>query len=245
MQVKNNIRQLQESFNDLLDIAQEALLSQPNIVDKVRLRLTSFCVDVEENIPLFDEMMRTLLTKMDIPDILILMTRNRVWDPINIRILVAILKKCLPTDYEVHGHFEKYSDEVQKFQRKTLLNDYITIIGTSRSYPHGCTTITAKFERKYREYTMKEFAEDQKFLAGEFLLHQSVLRFKDSQCGCVSITWFIPRTALILFEPPKINKKRKALSDKGVIEIIVDEKYIYRVSIICTCTTYYSFHFSL
>ena len=230
LEVKKGLGKLQEEFNDLLIKAKKALESQPNIVDDVRIRLTAFCVDMSDEVKFFDQQMLALITKMNIPDIFVLMIRNKVWEPINYRILKSLVKKCVPPENDIHDYFEQYSVVLKTFQQRTLLRDYMAVIGPiSKLFPHGCTTITLKFQRKYREYTMDDFAIDQAFLEGEFLLHRSILHFKESQRGCVSVTWFIPKHALKFFAPQKINQKREALRSRGIIEMIVGEKHIYRV----------------
>ena len=234
--MRKNLRELQDSFQDVLVVAQTALESQPNIVSKVRTRLASMCVDAEDNIPYFDEHMLTLITKTSIPDLFVLMLRMRLWDPVNFRALTTLVQKCLPTNENLHGEIERYSHEADSFKSKTLLRDYMMVCGSKKSLPYGCTTITVKFERSYTEYTMTRFAADQAFLANEFLLNESILHFKESQRGCISVTWLIPRSAVPLLEPPRINAKREALRQRKIVELVVDEKYIYRVSLYNMCT---------
>ena len=231
MGVRKGLEELQGEFGDLEIEAKKALVSQSNIIDEVRIQLTRFCVDMSDQVKFFDQQMLALITKMNIPDIFVLMGRNKVWEPINYRILRSLVKKCVPPENEIHDHFEQYSFGLKKFRRKTLLRDYMAVIGPiTKLLPHGCTTIAVKFQKKYREYTMDDFAKDQAFLEGEFLLHRSILHFKESQRGCVNVTWFIPKHALEFLTPQIINQKREALRSRGIIEMIVGEKHIYRVS---------------
>lgn len=214
---------------DKIVLAQRALEAQPILIGEVHVRLTSLTADVEDNIPLFDQHIMELITKSRISEIFALMRRMKVWDPLNYRVLTVLLRKCVPLTNEVHDHFHQYSFHVEEFKRTTLLRDYMAVCGSTTSHPHGCTTITVKFERKYNEYTLALFAEDQAFIENEFLLHQSLLRFKESQRGCIGVTWFIPRKALPLLKPPLKKEKREALKNRGIVELIIDEKYIYRV----------------
>ena len=226
--VKKRLRLLEEKFNDILVKAQKALVSQNVLVSDIHLRLTALCVDIEDNIPLFDKHMMEVIAKSKVPEIFALMTRIKAWDILNYRVLSTLLKKCIPED-EVHGYVEQYSGEADKFKRVTLVRDYVMLRGSSLTYPRGFTTLSAKIEEKYNTYTLAGLANDQKFLANEFLLQQMIFRFKDSQRGCISVTWFIPKSAMSHLTPPLINKSRKALEERGIIELIVDEKYIYRV----------------
>ena len=230
--VKIALRELEERFNDLLVMAQRALESQHVPIGELHVRLSSFCVDIEDNIPFFDRHMLELVTKSRVSDIFSLMRRIKVWDPINYRVLTTLLRKCIPADHDsnIFDHFEQYSVQTERFKRETLLRDYNALKGRRHIFPHGCTTVTVKFERKYNMYTLADLAEDEAFLAGEFLLHQMIFRFKESHYGCISVTWFVPACAVPLLEPPLSTEKRKALEKRGVIELIVDEKYIYRVS---------------
>ena len=161
--VKKNLRQLEERFNDVLVMAQKALEAQPEIIREIHVRLASLCVNIEDNIPLqlFDQLMLNLISKCHVSEIFVLMLRMKVWDPINYRVLTILVKKCVPPINEVHDHFEQYSVDVDKFKRTTLLRDYMALRGPGNSYPHGSTTITVKFERRYREYTLAHFALDQ------------------------------------------------------------------------------------
>ena len=226
--VKKRLRDLEEKFNDLLVMAQKALVSQNVPVSEIHLRLTSFCVDIEDNIPLFEKHMLEVIEKHKVPEIFTLMTRIKAWDILNYRVLSTLLKKCIPGD-EVHGYVEQYSAEADTFKRQTLVRDYMMLRGSSLTYPRGCTTLAAKIEEKYNQYTLADLAKDEAFLAKEFLLQQMIFRFKESQRGCICITWFIPKSAMSHLTPPLINKRREALKERGFIELIVDEKYIYRV----------------
>ena len=231
LQVKKNLRELEGKFNDVLVEAQKALESLPTEkIGEIHVRLASLCVDIADNIPLFDERMLDLITKFRISEIFVLMLRMKVWDPLNYRILTQLLKKVVPVCIEVHDHFEQYSVHVEQFKRTTLMRDYMAIHGSRVHYPHGYTTFTVKYEGpSYRDYTLARFAADKAFLAHEFLLHQEVLHFKESQHGCISVTMFVPKRALCLLQPPFINEKRAALEARGIVELIIDEKFIYRV----------------
>ena len=229
LKVKENFCVLKAQFRDLQTKADKALSSQQIISDEVRLRLTDLCVDEQNKIPFFDKVMCQLLTKMAITDIMILMRQFKIWDPINYHILAVLLNECVPKEHAVHHHLKEYSLSVQEFKHTTLLSDYMAIVGPNQHCPHGCITITAKFNRKYDEYTMEKFAQDQAFLADEFHLHQSIFRFKESCRGCVIVTWFVPKSTIELLKPANIIKNPEL--EKRLLEIIVDEKYIiYRVS---------------
>ena len=229
-QVRRALGELEDMFNDLLVMAQMAFESKNVPIGELHVRLSALCVNIEDNIPFFDRHMLEVTTKSKVSEIFSLMIRMKVWDPINYRVLTTLLQKCIPAGDEIFDHFEQYSVKTERFKRETLLRDYMAIKGHRHIFPHGCTTITAKFEKKYNMYTLAHLADDEAFLAGQFLLHQMIFRFKESNCGCTSVTWFIPTHAVTLLEPPHINRKRAALEKRGIIELIVDEKYIYRVS---------------
>ena len=226
--VKIRLRQLEEKFNDLLVMAQKALVSQNVPVSEIHLRLTALCVDIEDNIPLFNTHVLGVIAKSMVPEIFALMTRIKAWDILNYRVLSTLLKKCIPED-EVHGYVEQYSAEADTFKRQTLVRDYMRLRGSSLTYPRGCTTLAAKIEEKYNQYTLADLATDEAFLANEFLLQQMIFHFKESQQGCICVTWFIPKSSMSHLTPPLINKSWEALKKRGIIELIVDEKYIYRV----------------
>ena len=226
--VKMRLRQLEEKFNDLLVMAQKALVSQNVPVSEIHLRLTALCIDIEDNIPLFNTHMLGVIAKSNVPEIFALMTRIKAWDILNYRVLTTLLKKCIPED-EVHGYVEQYSAKADTFKRQTLVRDYVMLRGSSLTYPRGYATFSAKIEEKYNQYTLADLAKDEAFLANEFLLQQMIFRFKESQQGCISVTWFIPKSSMSHLTPPLINKSWEALKKRGIIELIVDEKYIYRV----------------
>ena len=212
-------------------MSQRALESHQVPIGELHVRLSAFCVDIKDNIPFFDRHMLEVITKSKVSEIFSLMIRMEVWDPINYRVLTSLLKKCIPAGHDsILKDFETYSAATETFKRQTLLQDYMALKGRRHFFPRGSTTICVKFEGKYNKYTLADLAHDEAFLAGEFLLHQMVLGFKESRVGCVSITWFIPERAVGLLEPPRINKKREALTKRGIVEITVDKKYIYRVS---------------
>jgi hypothetical protein len=211
LQVKTALSELEAKFNDLLVMAQRALESHQVPIGELHVRLSAFCVDIKDNIPFFDRHMLEVITKSKVSEIFSLMIRMEVWDPINYRVLTSLLKKCIPAGHDsILKDFETYSAATETFKRQTLLQDYMALKGRRHFFPRGSTTISVKFEGKYNRYTLADLAHDEAFLAGEFLLHQMVLRFKESHVGCDSITWFIPECTVGLLEPPRINKKREA-----------------------------------
>ena len=236
-EVRKELDELQDEFDDILDLAQESFESHAVPLGKLRVRVTSLCVNREQNIPMFNQSMLEVIDKSSCNEIFTFLTRLQVWDALNFRVLQKIVEKCIPNDDEVCKRIHEYVPKVEKFKEKTNLRDYIRVRASGPNAIPGYRTVMVKVKKFYNTFTLADVAKEEEFLANQFLLNQFIFRLKDAGRGCVQITWLVPASAIPLLMPDKLAKKGEVLKERKMLEIRVDDRYVYKVHItfyVCT-----------
>ena len=197
----------------------------------------SLSVSQKQNIPMFNQSMLEVIDKSSCDEIFTFLTRMEIWDALNFRVLQKILKVFLPDEGEIRKRIDVYASKVEKFKDDTILQDYIRVRASGTTAIPGYGTVMVKVDKYYNTFTLADVAEEEKFLANEFLLNQFIFRLKDAGRGCVQITWLVPASAVPQLMPEILAKKGEALKERNVLEIRVDDRYVYTVSItFCICT---------
>lgn len=221
---------LQENFDDVLVLVQRSFKSHPVPPEDLRLRVTSLCVSQKQNIPFYNKSMLEVINKQSCEEIFSFLTRLEAWDFLNFYILQEIVKKCIPDDTDVQEKIDEHAREVEKFKETTLLQDYMRVRCSGATPIPGYRTVMVKIEQSYRNFTLAHLANEEKFIANLFLLNQFIFRLRDGASGCVQITWLVPANAIQLLKPEALAEKGKALKERHIFEIRVDNKYVYTVS---------------
>lgn len=232
--VRQNIDNLQDEFDEILILAQTSFEAHAVPLKKFRLRVTSLCVSQKQNIPMFNQSMLEVIDKSSCEEIFSFLTRMEVWDVLNFRVLQKIVETFIPDDDEVCTRIADYAPKVEEFKEATTLQDYIRVRASGASAIPGYRSIMVKINRDFKNFTLANLAKEEEFLANQFFLNQFVFHLKDAGRGCVQITWLVPASAIPLLKPEKLAEKGEALKERKIIEIRVDERYVYMVSIIQT-----------
>ena len=233
-EVRQMIDELEDEFDDVLVLVQRSFESNAVPLNEFRLRVTRLCVSQKQNIPVFNQSMLEVINQSSCDEIFSFLTRMEVWDILNFRVLQKIVKTHIPDDAEVHRKIDEYSQRVEKFKEITMLRDFIRVRTSGTTAIPGYRTVMVKIKRDYNTFTLANLAEEEKFLANEFYLNQFIFRLKDAGRGCVQITWLVPASAIPLLKPEILAKKGEALKQRKMLEIRVDDRYVYTVQ-----TTFY------
>ena len=235
------MNELQKKFDDLLLLAQKSFSSHAVPLKEFRLKVTCLCVNQKQNIPLFNHSKFGEINSFSSEEIFSFLTRMEVWDFLNFQVLEEIVERFIPNDAEVGGKISEYAPEVEAFKNTTNLQDYIRVRGTGANVTPEYRDVMVKIQRDYNRFTLADLAEEEGFLANQFLLNQFIFWLKDVEEGCVQITWLVPASAIQLLKPEKLAEKGETLRKRGIREIWVDGRYVYKVN----TTTTTCMHFSL
>ena len=228
--VRHSIDELQDEFNSIVITTQSLFASRDVPLRLFRQLITSLCVSQKQNIPFFNPQMIEEISNFSCDEIFLFLTRNEVWDFLNFHVLTKIVNQFLSDEREIKKCIESYQPKVNDFKQVTFLEDYVRVRASGTAPIPGCKDVMVKLKRKYKYFTLADLSEEEKFLASQFLLNQFIFRLKNSEIGCVQITWLVPQTAIELLKPENLARKGEALKQWGILEIRVDNRYVYMVS---------------
>ena len=221
---------LQDEFNKIVISIQSRMVSENVPLKFFRQLITSLCVNQKQNIPLFSPQMINEISNYTLDEIFLFLTRNEVWDFLNFHVLTKIVKQFINDAESINQNIAVYQMRVDIFKRETYLLDYIKVRASGASPIPGCKDVMVKIEQNYETFTLAQLSEQEEFLCSQFLLNQFIFRFKESRSGCVQITWLVPQAAIDLLMPANLARKGDALKEHGILEIRVDNRYVYMVS---------------
>ena len=228
-EVRERMNELQKKFDDLLILVQNSFESNGVPLKDLRLKVTSLCVNQNQNIPMFDRSKLREINTFSCEEIFSFLTRMEVWDFLNFQVLQEIVEKFIPNDAEVSRKISEYAPEVEAFKNETNLRDYIRVRGSGANAIPQYKDVMVKIKRDYDRFTLAQLSEEEGFLANQFHLNQFIFWLKNVEDGCVQITWLVPASAIQLLKPEKLAEKGKALRERGIREIWVDGRYVYKV----------------
>lgn len=235
MKMRECMDNLQDEFNKIMISIQSRIASENVPLMLFRQLITSLCVSQKQNIPLFSPQMMNEIINYSFDEIFLFLTRNEVWDFLNFHVLKKIVKQFINDAESINQSIAVYQMRVDRFKRETYLPDYIKVRASGASPIPGCKDVMVKIERDYGTFTLEQLSDEEEFLCSQFLLNQFIFRFKESRSGCVQITWLIPEAAVNELMPAKLAENGEALKEHGILEIRVDNRYVYMVSNIhCT-----------
>ena len=230
-EVRKKINVLQKKFDDVLLLAQKSFKSRAVPLSELRLKVTSLCVSQKQNIPLFDQSEIRLINTYSYEEIFTFLTSKEVWGFLNFQVLQEIVEQFIPSDTEVSGKISEYTPQVDAFKDETYLQDYVRIRGSGANTIPEYRDVMVKIQRDYDRFTLADLSKEEGFLANQFLLNQFIFWLKNVEPGCIQITWLVPASAVQLLKPDELAKKGKALKERGIREIWVDGRYVYKVHV--------------
>ena len=229
--IREDLDMLQSEFRDILILSRKSFELHPVPLDDVRLWVASLCVDQQENIPMFDESKRVEINKSSYNELFLLLTDHEVWDALNIRELKKMVKHFAPNDEKINERIARYASKVDKFKQDTNLREYLRVRAskTNKTLNYGSFQAKLEARKDFHNFTLADVAEHEGFLADQFLLNQFIFRLQESRRGCIQITWLVPSSVIPLLKPERLAEKRESLKERGILEIRVDNRYIYMV----------------
>ena len=228
------MRNLREKLQDITLAIQRALshkvTSDPRVLEDLRLLVSSLSVCKVENVPYHNRHLLPVITKYSVNEIFVLLTNLKAWNILNFYVLKRIATKLLPKEQGICAAFESFEKEIDEFKADTNVVDYLQVQPRG-DIMYDCSTLIAKSNTmRYSELKLAEVAEMAGFLADEFNLNDFIFQLNDLGHGCVCITWFIPKSAIPFLMPQCVSEDtRGRLIARGVVELVVDGRFMYKV----------------
>ena len=205
MELKEAVQKLENDFAGLLCFAHTDLKQVD--ATNVRIFLTQKSVSIKENIPLFEEKMAEIISRVTIEEIILFCSRIEVWDFLNFQLL-----QDLADHFRVVGlqsRLREYSSAVSIFKQNTKLVDFLRIWAgrnSLKTLPDSKPVFAKLKAFKWEDYTLEDVARHEKYLTSEFRLTQLVMRFSNAGKGCVVLMWLVTK--------PVATEMKKIMSGK-------------------------------
>ena len=193
LELREAVQKLENEFAGLLCFAYNDMKRVD--ATNVRIFLTQKSVSIKENIPLFEEKMAEIISRVTIEEIILFCSRIEVWDFLNFQLLQDL------ADYfrvdRLQSRLREYSTAVSIFKRNTKLVDFLRIWAGRNSLetlPDSKPVFAKVKAFKWEDYTLEDVARHEQYLASEFRLKQLVMRFSNAGEGCVVLMWLVTRS---------------------------------------------------
>ena len=193
VELRKSVQKLENSFAGLLCFAHNDLKEVGPT--NVRIFLTQKAVSIKENIPLFEEKMAEIISRVSLEEIILFCSRIEVWDFLNFQLLHDLADHFRVG--RLQSRLREYSTAVSIFKRNTKLVDFLRIWAgrnSLKTLPES-EPIFAKLKAfKWEYYTLEDVARHEEYLASEFRLRQLVMRFSNAGKGSVLLMWLVTKS---------------------------------------------------
>ena len=216
LELREAVQKLENEFGGLLCFAHNDLKGVD--ATNVRIFLTQKSVSIKENIPLFEEKMAEIISRITIEEIILFCSRMEVWDFLNFQLLQD-LADHFRVD-RLQSRLREYSTAVSIFKRNTKLVDFLRIWAgrnSLKTLPDSKPVFAKVKAIKWEDYTLEDVVRHEQYLASEFRLRQLVMRFSNAGEGCVLLMWLVTKS--VASEMKKImSGEEKPAFDSMTIE---------------------------
>ena len=220
LELREAVQKLENEFAGLLCFAHNDLKGVD--ATNVRIFLTQKSVSVKENIPLFEEKMAEIISKVTTEEIILFCSRIEVWDFLNFQLL-----QDLADHFRVGGlqsRLREHSTAVDAFKRNTKLVDFLRIWAgrnSLKTLPDSEPVFAKVKAIKWEDYTLEDVARHEQYLASEFRLTQLVMRFSNAGKGCVVLMWLVTKSVATEMKEIMSSKEKPALDGMTFEELNV------------------------
>ena len=193
LSVKQQVKELERKFSDLVDFAYRALLRK-NTEDNVRyFRSTFLSLDVSRKRE-HHKFIHQQLMKMDKE-----VTFDEIWEKLtdywnflNFDLLEYVVDK-FHIDH-LKQKMESYERDLQSFRKATRLCDFINCWPVQGETPPEADLkeFVAKMKHEWDNCTLEDLDKLKGVITRKFFLPEFALVLKQIKDGCVVITWLIP-----------------------------------------------------
>ena len=227
LELREAVQKLENDFAGLLCSAHNDL-KRVGATD-MRIFLTQKSVSIKENIPLFEEKMAEIISRVSLEEIILFCSRIEVWDFLNFQLLQDL------ADYfgaaGLQSRLREYSTAVSIFKRNTKLVDFLRIWAgrnSLKTLPDSEPVFAKVKAIKWDECTLEDVARHERYLTSEFRLRQLVMRFSNAGEGCVALMWLVTKSVAAEMKKIMSSAKKPAFDGMTIEELNIGGK-IFKV----------------
>lgn len=224
VEVEENIKTLEEKFEELEDMVMDLLQERHIQVDQVIHKLTKLpASEQSEHEDYFKENLEELekCTKY-----MPLFSRlHRYWNYLSPQLLYHLVNKLLP-DTKAKEEIEMYDKELKQFKSHTLVEQFQQIEMEEVEPPEGFSKIISKFDGDIKDMTLEDIEIFRRKFAKHYKLRDFafILNTKINQ-GSFVVSFLVPNSVL-----PRLKKDipRTVFEECGTAQLDVAGDCIYR-----------------
>jgi len=228
LSVKQQVKELERKFSDLVDFAYRALLRK-NTEDNVRYFRSSFLsLDVSRKLE-HHKFIHEQLMKMDKEA-----TFDEIWEKLtdywnflNFDLLEYIVDK-FHIDH-LKQEMESYEHDLQSFRKATRLCDFIDCWPVKGQTPPETELreFVAKMKHDWDNCTLEDLESLEGVITRKFFLPEFALLLKQIKEGCVVITWLIPTPFVKALQEAIKGTNSEFFMEHRIEAITIDEQDCY------------------
>ena len=227
MQLREEIKLIQEMFIELKDDIFESVKNKP--VDTFKVRLVSMDVDgVEYHVPFLKEIAQKHDSVVNI-----WIDLSQYLNFLNYEILQHILQKF--KDDALQERMDSYIEKIKKFFKTTRLCDFLKcwpVRGKTPPEEDLRKFLTTKTTKDWNSCTLEDLDNVRQNLAKRLLLPSFALDPADASEGCVSMTYSIPPSLVTQLQDGIRNTPLNVFREMKIETITVDGVVCYEAPLL-------------
>ena len=168
-------------------------------------------------------------------DMIDMLNKTRAWDCLNYELLREIFRKYLLGNSVLEETFGQYDEKVKSFLHNTKLLDFLDVYkellpDDFERDKEKYRTLKAKLVGNLNEITLAGFCEWCGYIKRQFRLRHYAMYLVQANNGCIILFWYISKC----LEPhirEVCSEYQPDFGQAGVIEISIDDRVLYQVSV--------------
>ena len=225
--VEQKMKELEESFSDLVDQAYKALLEREVNKDVHSFRSIFLSLNVsrkylhqkfiQDNLKISEE------TTFDD----LWMKLAFYWNFLNFDLLEHVINKFRIEDLK--QKMKSYKDELQSFRKATRLCVFVNCWPLNGEMPPETEfrEFVTKIKLDWENCTLEDIETKRRVFIRKFLLPEYALQLGEIEKGCIAITWLIPATFVNALQKDIKGTTSELFSEERIVSIIIDGRECY------------------
>ena len=225
--VEQKMKELEESFSDLVDQAYKALLEREVNKDVHSFRSIFLSLNVsrkylhqkfiQDNLKIDEE------TTFDD----LWMKLAFYWNFLNFDLLEHVINKFRIEDLK--QKMKSYKDELQSFRKATRLCVFVNCWPLNGEMPPETEfrEFVTKIKLDWENCTLEDIETKRRVFIRKFLLPEYALQLGEIKKGCIAITWLVPATFVNALQKDIKGTTSEFFSEERIVSIIIDGQECY------------------